>query len=180
MALVFFDHWPYFLQVSVWYTYNTIQIGYFVLIFVRIILRVILFHFGFDFTLFPNYFDAFVFSPRKILLPVYEAKTRPDFYNPISLSFRISSLSFIVWIIFIFFQDEKHIEDIKELSGHMYDMFEYSSDYVLGNELSNNDINVEEDEKVQSFKDKIKQEMERDMEYEEEEDVNEQWTDKIE
>ena len=111
MAFIFFDHWPPFLQQIAWYSFVSTIIGYFVTIVLRIVLKIILFHFGFNFNLFPNYFNSFV-NPKKMLFPICHADMRSDFFNPISLLFRLGSASFIVYMVYQLSQDEKIVEDL--------------------------------------------------------------------
>lgn len=68
-ALIFYDHWPTPLKIATWYGFVSAVIAYFVTIGVRILTSIVMFHFGFNFKLFPNYFNSFV-NPWKMLLPV--------------------------------------------------------------------------------------------------------------
>lgn len=131
-SFIFFNLWPLWLQIATWYGFVSVIIGYFVTIGVRILTGIVMFHFGFDFNLFPNYFNSFV-NPKKMLVPVCRIQTRSDFFNPISLMFRLSSASFILFLAYKFCQDEQAMEDLREISSHVKDVFDYSSDWVLGN-----------------------------------------------
>ena len=130
-CLIFFKFWPPILQEITWYTWVSLVIAYFAIIIIRAILTVIMFHFGFNFSLFPNYFDSF-FNFKNKLTPVFSFETRSDFFNPISLMFRLMSSSFIAFLIYQFTQDEKAMQDFKEIRDHVYDIYEFSTDVVLG------------------------------------------------
>lgn len=81
---------------------------------------------------------------------------RSDFFNPASLLFRLGSGSFMLFLLYQFCQDEKNIEDLREITDHMYDVFEYSSDYVLGHQLGDGNKTTDSADKEKSFSEKIK------------------------
>ena len=118
-----------------------------------------MFHFGCSFDLFPNYFNSFV-NPKKMLLPVCKLETRSDFFNPISLAFRLCSASFILYLLIQFCQDEKNMEDLKEIKDQFYDIYEFSTDYVLGEQLGDGSKNDQQKNTKQNqeatFTEKIK------------------------
>lgn len=73
---------------------------------------------------------------------------------------------------YTFCQDEKNIEDLKDIAENgISDLFEYGQDVLMGNSLSNG--TVSDDGRAKTFAEKIKKEMERDSYTEEEEPVEE-------
>ena len=92
--------WPLWLQEWTWNAIVTGFLAYWVTMLLRIVLRVVLWHFGLDFLLFPNYFHSFV-NPKIMLWPVGKSKVRDDFYSPIMLIFRVLSLITICLIVII-------------------------------------------------------------------------------
>jgi hypothetical protein len=87
-----------------------------------------------DFWLFPNYFTSFK-DPRKILWPLVSVKSRDDKFGVGNLVFRTMSVGFIGYMIFQFFQDEKNIEDLKDLKGGIQDLLDYGQDFIMGHQL---------------------------------------------
>lgn len=73
-------------------------------------------------------------------------------FSPVAVMFRLISVSFIGYIVYTFVQDEKIVEDIKELTVKgMSDLFDYNKEWDLGKLKLNTD--------KKSFKDKYEQEM---------------------
>ena len=130
-VFIFYDQWPQPLKQATWYGLISFLIAYFLTIAAKITLGFTFYHIGVNFWLFPNFFESFV-NPKKMLLPLAKAEIRPDFCNPISLLFRLCSASLILYSLYQFSQDEKAIEDFREIRDHMYDVYEFSTDYVLG------------------------------------------------
>jgi len=91
-------------------------ISYFVTIHLRILLWLTGYHLGINFWLFPNYFTSFK-DPRKILWPLISVEKRDDQFNIGNLVFRILSAGLITYLVYQFFQDEKNIEDLKDIKG---------------------------------------------------------------
>ena len=87
---------------------------------------------------------------------MYQAKLRADFYDIKSVIFRILSGSLILYLLYQFCQDEKNIEDLKEVVDHgIHDLFEYGQDFMVGsNTLASTNSTV--DEKTYTFAEKIK------------------------
>ena len=97
LALMCFRLWPLWLKKAIWY------ISFYLLVFliVTAILRVImwgfLYHFGFEFWLFPNYFiDSN--DPRDSFLPVWSFEIREDMMDIKSIIFRLASGALIVYM----------------------------------------------------------------------------------
>ena len=91
LSFVLFRMWPLWLQELTWNAMVTVFLGYWVIMIFRIILRIILWHFGVDLHLFPNYFHSFV-NPKIMLWPVAKGKVRDDFFSPLMITFRVLSL----------------------------------------------------------------------------------------
>jgi len=87
-----------------------------------------------NFWLFPNYFTSFK-DPRKMLWPLGSLNTRQDQFEIFSLIFRFIQGSFIVYIVYQFFQDEKNLEDLKDLKGGIEDLLDYGQDFIMGSQL---------------------------------------------
>jgi len=136
IVLMCFRLWPMWLKKSIWY------ISFYLLVFLigaailRLILWGILYHFGLEFWLFPNYFvDSN--DPRDSFLPVYSFEIRTDFADFRSIVFRMISGSLIVYMGYQFCQDEKNMEDLKDLANNgLNDLFEYGLEFTTGLALS--------------------------------------------
>lgn len=135
IALMCFRLWPLWLKKVIWYISFYLLVFLIVTAILRVILWGILYHFGLEFWLFPNYFiDSN--DPRDSFLPIYSFEVRSDAADIKSIIFRIASGSLIVYMGWQFCQDEKNIEDLKDLAEHgLSDLFEYGQDFVLGNAL---------------------------------------------
>jgi len=125
LALMCFRLWPMWLKKGIWY------ISFYLLIFLavtavlRLILWGVLYHFGMEFWLFPNYFiDSN--DPRDSFWPIYSFEVREDAADPRSIVFRLASGSLIVYMCYQFCQDEKNIADLKDLTENgISDLFDY-------------------------------------------------------
>mmetsp|Transcript_11827 Transcript_11827/g.19998 ORF Transcript_11827/g.19998 Transcript_11827/m.19998 type:complete len:320 (+) Transcript_11827:3-962(+) len=131
LSLVLFRLWPEWLQEAFWYSFVYTFVAYIVTIYVRIALWIAAYHAGVDFWLFPNYFVSFT-NPYKILFPVAQYERRPDQKHTGSLIFRLTSASLIIYIIVLFFSDEKNVADLKDLGGGLNDMLDYGHDFFVG------------------------------------------------
>ena len=135
IACMCFRLWPLWLKKGIWY------ISFYLLVFLvvtaifRVILWGFLYHFGFEVWLFPNYWiDSN--DPRDSFLPVWSYEVRDDMFEFRSIIFRLISGSLIVYMGYQFCQDEKNIEDLKDLAQNgISDLFEYGQDFMLGNAL---------------------------------------------
>lgn len=97
ICLMCFRLWPMWLKKTIWY------ISFYLLVFLigaailRLILWGILYHFGQEFWLFPNYFvDSN--DPRDSFLPLYSYEVRDDAMDYRSIMFRLVSGSLIVYM----------------------------------------------------------------------------------
>jgi len=97
IVLMCFRLWPMWLKKGIWY------MSFYLLVFLigaailRAILWGILYHFGLEFWLFPNYFvDSN--DPRDSFLPLYSFEVREDFADIKSMIFRLVSGSLIVYM----------------------------------------------------------------------------------
>ena len=135
LACLCFRLWPLWLKKGIWY------ISFYLLVFLvftaifRVILWGFLYHFGFEVWLFPNYWiDSN--DPRDSFLPVWSAEVRDDQFEFRSMVFRLISGSLLVYMGYQFCQDEKNIDDLKDLAQNgLTDLFEYGQEFMIGNAL---------------------------------------------
>jgi len=164
--LMCFRLWPLWLKKGIWY------ISFYLLVFlistaiIRVILWGILYHFGLEVWLFPNYFiDSN--DPRDSFLPVWSYETRDDMFDMRSIVFRLLSGGLIVYMCYQFCQDEKNIEDLKDLAENgLSDLFEYGQEFMVGgNALGDNSKknDTEEEKKEESFQEKYRRELKKDF-----------------
>lgn len=125
LACMCFRLWPLWLKKAIWYVSFYLLVFLVVTAFLRVILWGILYHFGFEVWLFPNYWiDSN--DPRDSFLPVWSAEIRDDMFEFRSIIFRLISGSLIVYMGYQFCQDEKNVEDLKDLAQNgISDLFEY-------------------------------------------------------
>lgn len=132
LACLCFRLWPLWLKKAIWY------ISFYLLVFLiftaifRVILWGILYHFGFEVWLFPNYWiDSN--DPRDSFLPVWSYEIRDDMFDFRSIIFRLISGSMLVYMGYQFCQDEKNVEDLKDLAQNgLSDLFEYGQEFMIG------------------------------------------------
>ena len=97
IALMCFRLWPMWLKKGIWYISFYLLVFLVVTAFLRLILWVMLYHFGMEFWLFPNYFiDSN--DPRDSFLPVYSFEIRDDAVDYKSIIFRLCSGALIVYM----------------------------------------------------------------------------------
>lgn len=174
IALMCFRLWPMWLKKGIWY------ISFYLLVFLigaailRVILWGILYHFGLEFWLFPNYFvDSN--DPRDSFLPVYSFEIRADFSEIRSIIFRIISGSLIVYMGYQFCQDEKNMKDLEDLANNgLNDLFEYGLEFTTGLALSDgkDKKNSTEQEQQKSFSEKYREQLKKDIDELDIEDEN--------
>lgn len=181
LMLMCFRLWPLWLKKGIWY------ISFYLLVFLiatailRLILWGILYHFGLEFWLFPNYFiDSN--DPRDSFLPVYSFEVRDDAADIRSIIFRLLSGSLIVYMSYQFCQDEKNWDDLVDLSKNgLSDFYDYGAEFVIGgNALGDNSKkNETEQKKEESFHEKYKRELKKDFDdlIKEEDDEDEEGPD---
>ena len=167
LMLMCFRLWPLWLKKGIWY------ISFYLLVFLiatailRVILWGILYHFGLEFWLFPNYFiDSN--DPRDSFLPVHSFEVRDDIFDFRSIVFRLLSGSLLVYMCYQFCQDEKNIEDLKDLAENgLTDLFEYGQEFMVGgNALGDNSKKNETDDdkkKDETFQEKYRRELQKDF-----------------
>jgi translocation protein SEC62 len=165
LVLMCFRLWPLWLKKGIWYISFYLLVFLVVTAFLRVILWGILYHFGLEFWLFPNYFiDSN--DPRDSFLPVWSFEVRGDASDVKSMIFRLASGSLLVYMAYQFCQDEKNIEDLKDLAEHgLTDLFEYGQDFMIGNALGDGkpkDTNSTE-EVFESFSQKYRKELKKDL-----------------
>jgi len=115
LMLMCFRLWPLWLKKGIWYISFYLLVFLIVTAILRLILWGILYHFGLEFWLFPNYFiDSN--DPRDSFLPIYSFEVRDDMFDFRSIIFRIISGTLITYMTFQFCQDEKNWDDLVDLS----------------------------------------------------------------
>lgn len=97
IAMMCFRLWPLWLKKGIWYLSFYLLVFLAVTAVLRVILWGILYHFGLEFWLFPNYFiDSN--DPRDSFLPIYSFEVREDCFDYKSIIFRIISGSLIAYM----------------------------------------------------------------------------------
>lgn len=171
IACMCFRLWPLWLKKGIWYLSFYLLVFLVVTAVFRVILWGFLYHFGFEVWLFPNYWiDSN--DPRDSFLPVWSYEVRDDMFEFRSIIFRIISGSLIVYMGYQFCQDEKNIEDLKDLAQNgISDLFEYGQDFMLGNALGDgkpkNDTETPEEK---SFQQKYREELKKDINFDGDDD----------
>ena len=168
LALMCFRLWPLWLKKAIWYISFYLLVFLVVTAILRVILWGILYHFGMEFWLFPNYFiDSN--DPRDSFLPVYSFEIRDDASDIKSIIFRLISGALIVYMGYQFCQDEKNIEDLKDLANNgLTDLFEYGQEFMIGgNALGDGskpkDNNSTEEKGFETFQEKYRRELKKDI-----------------
>jgi len=165
IALMCFRLWPIWLKKGIYYLSFYLLVFLFVTAILRVIIWGVLYHFGFEVWLFPNYFiDSN--DPRDSFLPVWSYEVREDASDSKSIIFRIISGSLIVYMAYQFCQDEKNMDDLRDLAQHgLTDLFEYGQDFMVGgNALADNSKkNETKDPSEESFTEKYRKELKKDL-----------------
>ena len=132
LALMCFRLWPLWLKKVIWYISFYLLVFLVVTAILRLIIWVVLYHFGFEVWLFPNYFiDSN--DPRDSFLPVWSYEVREDWNDFKSIIFRMVSGSLLVYMLWQFCQDEQNIADLQDLAENgLTDLFEYGAEFVIG------------------------------------------------
>ena len=160
-----FRLWPIWLKKGIYYLSFYLLVFLFVTAILRVIIWGVLYHFGFEVWLFPNYFiDSN--DPRDSFLPVWSYEVREDASDSKSIIFRIISGSLIVYMAYQFCQDEKNMDDLRDLAQHgLTDLFEYGQDFMVGgNALADNSKkNETKDPSEESFTEKYRKELKKDL-----------------
>lgn len=166
LALMCFRLWPLWLKKGVYLCSFYLLVFLIVTAFLRVILWGILYHFGLEFWLFPNYFiDSN--DPRDSFLPIYSFEVRDDSTDIRAILLRIFSGVLLVYTGYQFCQDEKNMEDLRDLAEHgLTDFFEYGQQFVVGNALgdgssTNNTWN--DRQRTESFSEKYRKNMKLDL-----------------
>lgn len=101
IALMCFRLWPLWLKKGIWYLSFYLLVFLIVTAVIRVILWGVLYHFGMEFWLFPNYFiDSN--DPRDSFLPFYSFEIREDAADVKSIIFRLASGALIVYMCYQF------------------------------------------------------------------------------
>ena len=147
IMLMCFRLWPMWLKKGIWYLSFYLLVFLIVTAILRLILWGILYHFGLEFWLFPNYFiDSN--DPRDSFLPIYSFEVRQDISDPKTWIFRILSGALLCYMGYQFCQDEKNIADLQDLAENgLTDLFEYGQEFMVGgNALGDNSKKNETEE----------------------------------
>lgn len=97
IACMMFRLWPLWLKKAIWYVSFYLLVFLVITAVLRVILWGILYHFGMEFWLFPNYFiDSN--DPRDSFWPLHSFEIREDASDIKSIIFRIASGSLIVYM----------------------------------------------------------------------------------
>jgi len=97
IGLMCFRLWPLWLKKAIWYISFYLLVFLIVTAILRVIIWGILYHFGIEFWLFPNYFvDSN--DPRDSFLPVTSFEIRDDMLDVKSIIFRLISGALIVYM----------------------------------------------------------------------------------
>lgn len=154
LALMCFRLWPLWLKKGIWYISFYLLVFLFVSAVLRLILWGILYHFGLEFWLFPNFFiDSN--DPRDSFWPLTSFEVREEIWDPKSIIFRICSGALVTYMAYQFCQDEKNLEDLKDLAENgISDLFEYGQEFMIGNALgdgSKKESNKTDDASSETF-----------------------------
>ena len=67
------------------------------------------------------------------MLPLTSTKWRDDANEPRAVIFRVVSISLLVYMGYLFFQDEKNLEDLKEFTVKgVSDLLDYNKEWEVG------------------------------------------------
>ena len=176
LALMCFRLWPMWLKKGIWYVSFYLLVFLAVTAVLRLIIWAILYHFGLEFWLFPNYFiDSN--DPRDSFWPIYSFEVRDDAVDFASIVFRLASGSLIVYMGYQFCQDEKNIADLKDLAENgISDLWDLVENYVVGNALGDGSSSkpatntTEEVKDDRSFTQKYKDQLRKDVNFDENDD----------
>lgn len=165
IALMCFRLWPLWLKKGIWYISFYLLVFLVVTAILRVILWVILYHFGQEFWLFPNYWiDSN--DPRDSFWPIYSYEIREDATDFKSIIFRLISGALMVYMGYQFCQDEKNMEDLRDLAENgLSDLFEYGQDFMIGNALGDGSEkkNRTEEPHQETFSEKYRKELKKDV-----------------
>ena len=115
LFLIFFNFWPVWLQQLYWNSFYYMFILYFGSAALRLALWVVIYHFGFDFVLFPSFYESVLNPIKKYKLPLFKIEQRKDAWSPGSLFFRVLSGYLLVWGTIQMFSNEVVIEDLRDI-----------------------------------------------------------------
>jgi len=177
LALMCFRLWPMWLKKGIWYVSFYLLVFLAVTAVLRIIIWGILYHFGLEFWLFPNYFiDSN--DPRDSFWPIYSFEVRDDISDIKSIVFKLASGSLICYMGYQFCQDEKNIADLKDLAENgISDLWDLGEGYVVGNALGDGSStkketnSTEEAKDDRSFTQKYKDQLKKDVNEEDDDDL---------
>lgn len=165
LTMMCFRLWPLWLKRGVYLVSFYLLVFLIATAFVRLILWGILYHFGLEFWLFPNYFiDSN--DPRDSFLPVYSFEVRDDAADWKSILLRLMSGALLAYTGYQFCQDEKNMEDLRDLAEHgLTDFFEYGQQFVVGNALGDGSQNNtwQDPRRTETFAEKYRKELKKDL-----------------
>jgi signal transduction histidine kinase len=135
IAFMLFNLWPLWLKIGIWYFsfYTLIVLVGFILL--RLVVWLVVFHFGFDFWIFPNFFvdSADIMDSFR---PFLSFERREDDAKMVAL--RVLSA---VGLVFLVVQLAKEPENVGSLASFaddsMNDLFQWGSDkFVYGRQIA--------------------------------------------
>lgn len=170
-----FRLWPLWLKKAIFYFSFYTLCAIAVTSVVRLVLYILVFHIGFDFWLFPNFF----IDSNDILdsfRPIYTLEKRDDMADPKMIIIRIASFAGICMAVMEIAKDPENLKFTMEQGFDIFDEFErYGQGMFLGNDADKKpktDQNEEPEKK--SYREKSTREIyeEAMLEEEEEEEVD--------
>ena len=137
-----FRVWPDWLKQGVWYLSWYTLVFLFVTAIIRAIVWFAIFHIGFDFWIFPNYFidsDNILDS----FWPLLEAGRREDMFDLRMLILRICSAVAIFYGAQEFMKDPENLESMTQGGGELWDeMYDWGHHKFMGTVDPNQQIEV--------------------------------------
>lgn len=102
--LTFFNLYPFWMQQYIWTAFCGYCLGLMGIASLRLALYCIAQHLGLTLWLFPSFRKSY-FNPMKSLLPVASVNLNDTMFNPVSVVFRLVSISFVGYIVHNFMSD---------------------------------------------------------------------------
>ena len=111
--------------------------------------------------MFPKYRDSW--NPTKFLWPIVSAEKRSDMLDPKAIVFKVMSGALIAYSCWSFCQDEKNVKDLKDFATTgVSDFLDYGTEWITTDHQIGN-VNKTSSEKEKTFDDKIKEQMNVDV-----------------
>lgn len=142
MFFLLFKVWPTWMRIGIWYLSFYFLCALIGTAILRVILYVILFHFGIDFWLYPNYF---IDSPDFFdsFRPFYSIEKRDDMFSFQMVIVRVVSACAIIYCGLEFIKDPENVSGLIEGSSEIYDeVFEWGQNKFLGIPDNSTAVNI--------------------------------------